>query len=209
LTKRMLKERKSEHYYLRAKREGYRSRSAYKLLHISERFNLMRKGEVVVDLGCAPGGWMQVSRQLVGDHGYVLGVDKRPIEKIGESNTGFIIADVTDPKTVDLVIEALPRKADVLLSDLAPNVSGIWQVDHLRQMDLARAALSMARRVLRLNGKFMTKTFQGESLDQFVEELKDQFSSVRIVRPPATRKRSAEVYLLATGFLEGEPEKCL
>jgi 23S rRNA (uridine2552-2'-O)-methyltransferase len=199
----VLKEKKSEHYYLRAKREGYRSRSAYKLLHISERFNLIRKGEVVIDLGCAPGGWMQVSRQLVGEQGYVLGVDKRPIEKIKENNTGFIAADVTDLETVDLVVEVLPRKADVLLSDLAPNVTGIWQIDHLRQIDLARTALSMAKRILKPNGKFITKAFQGESLNQFVEELRGQFLNVRIIRPPATRKRSAEVYLLATGFLGG------
>lgn len=203
MTNRMLKERRSEHYYLRAKREGYRSRSAYKLLHISERFNLIRKGDVVVDLGCAPGGWMQVSRQLVGEQGYVLGVDKRMIEKIEENNIGFIVADITDPETVNLVIEALPRKADILLSDLAPNVSGIWQIDHLRQIDLAKAALSMAKSVLKSNGKFMTKAFQGENLNQFVEELRGQFLDMRIVRPPATRKRSAEVYLLASGFLGG------
>jgi len=209
LTRRRFKKGRDDYYYKLAKKEGYRSRSAYKLIQISKRFNLIRPGDVVIDLGCAPGGWMQVSSQLVGDRGYVLGVDKRPVDRLPQKNTRVIVADVEEPETVELIIHALPRKADIVLSDLSPNVTGIWQIDHLKQIDLARAAYSIAERVLRRHGRFLTKAFQGESLDQFIRELKDHFSKVRIVRPPATRKRSAEVYLLTTGFLGGEPENGL
>lgn len=152
---------------------------------------------------------MQVSSQLVGDQGYVLGIDKRPVKGLQQKNTKTIVADVEDPETVELITDALPRKADVLLSDLSPNVSGIWQIDHLNQIDLVRAALSIAGKVLKHNGKFLTKIFQGESTNQFVRELRNNFSNVRMVRPQATRKRSAEMYLLATGFRGGKVKNSL
>ncbi len=146
---------------------------------------------------------MQVSSQLVGDRGYVIGVDKRPVEELREKNVTIISADVKNPETIELITKALPRKTDVILSDLSPDVTGNWQIDHLNQIDLATAALSIAEKVLKHNGRFLTKAFQGERLDQFIEELRDRFSSVRIFRPPATRKRSAEVYLFANRFLGG------
>ncbi len=146
---------------------------------------------------------MQVSSQLVGDQGYVLGVDKRPVEELREKNVKIISADVKKPETVELINKALPRKTDVILSDLSPNVTGNWQIDHLKQIELAEFALSVAEKVLKHNGRFMTKAFQGEKLDQFIEELRERFPSVRIFRPPATRKRSAEVYLFADRFLGG------
>ena len=209
MTRHVSRKRGNDYYYQLAKREGYRSRSAYKLLQISKRYNPIKQGDVVLDLGCSPGGWMQVSSQLVGDQGYVLGIDKRPVKGLQQKNTKTIVADVEDPETVELITDALPRKADVLLSDLSPNVSGIWQIDHLNQIDLARAALSIAGKVLKHNGKFLTKTFQGESTNQFVRELRNNFSNVRMVRPQATRKRSAEMYLLATGFRGGKVKNSL
>ncbi len=209
MTRRTSRNRRNDHYYRLAKREGYRSRSAYKLLQISKRFNLIRLGDVVLDLGCSPGGWMQVSSQLVGDQGYVLGVDKRPVKGLKQKNTKTIVADVEDPKTVEMIIEALPGKADITLSDLSPNVSGIWQIDHLKQLDLVRVALTIVREVLKHKGAFLTKVFQGEGTDRLVGELKDHFSNVRMVRPPATRKRSAEMYLLATRFQGGKSKNGL
>ncbi len=194
---------RDDHYYRLAKKEGYRSRSAYKLIQISEKHNLVRPGDVVLDLGCAPGGWMQVCSRLAGDEGYVLGIDKKPVEDLQKENTRTILADLTQSETKDLIVSALPSKADVVLSDLSPNVTGIWEMDHLNQIDLARIALSIARSVLRRDGRFLTKAFQGENLQQFVSELRDQFSNVKIVRTPATRKKSAEVYLLASGFRRG------
>jgi len=204
LNRRNFRERKREHYYRRAKREGFRSRSAYKLLQISKRFHLIKSGFVVVDLGCAPGGWLQVSSQLVGERGYVLGVDKRRVNRLQKENVKILQADVREPETVDLIIRQLPREADVVLSDLAPNVTGNWQIDHLRQIDLARAALYIAKMILRRGGRFLTKVFQGEKLEQFTKELEEDFSKVRIVKPAATRKRSAEAYLLATRFVGRE-----
>jgi 23S rRNA (uridine2552-2'-O)-methyltransferase len=203
LTRQKNRHRRDDHYSRLAKREGYRSRSAYKLLQISERFNLIRPGNVVLDLGCYPGGWIQVSSQLVSDQGYVLGVDKRPVEELREKNVKIILADVKKPETIELITKALPRKTDVILSDLSPDVTGNWQIDHLNQIELAAAALSIAEKVLKHNGRFLTKAFQGEKLDQFIEELRNRFSSVRIFRPAATRKRSAEVYLFANRFLGG------
>ncbi|UCD73131.1 MAG: RlmE family RNA methyltransferase [Candidatus Bathyarchaeota archaeon] len=203
MTRQKNRHRRDDHYYRLAKREGYRSRSAYKLLQIAERFDLIRPGDVVLDLGCSPGGWVQVSSQLVGDQGYVLGVDKRPVEELREKNVKIISADVKKPETIELITKELPRKTDVILSDLSPDVTGNWQIDHLKQIELATFALSVAEKLLKHNGRFMTKAFQGEKLDQFIEELRERFSSVRIFRPPATRKRSAEVYLFANRFLGG------
>jgi 23S rRNA (uridine2552-2'-O)-methyltransferase len=203
LTRRKKQHSRDDHFYRLAKKEGYRSRSAYKLLQISKRFNLIKPGDIVLDLGCYPGGWMQVSSQLVGDQGFVLGVDKRHVEELQEENIKTISADIKNPETLELIIESLPRKTDVTLSDLSPDVTGNWQIDHLNQIDLVTAALSIAEKVLRHKGKFLTKAFQGESLDQYVKRLGTRFSSVRTFRPSATRKRSAEIYLFANRFLGG------
>ncbi len=156
----------------------------------------IKPGDVVVDLGAAPGGWIQSSRKIVGSRGFVLGVDLKPIQPIDQPNVRTVIGDVTDPKTVEQIRELLPRPADVVISDVSPNVSGIWELDHARQIDLARQSLRIATSVLRPRGNFFVKVFQGDMLNGFVREVKRHFAFVKLIKPKASRARSAELYVL-------------
>ncbi|HDM26856.1 MAG TPA: RlmE family RNA methyltransferase [Candidatus Bathyarchaeota archaeon] len=202
MPKSWVRERKRDLYYRLAKRHGFRSRAAYKLKQIQKKYRIISSGDVVVDLGAAPGGWMQVARELVGDGGFVLGVDLREVTPLGYENTATIKADVTEPDTPKRILDALPRKADVVLSDLAPNVSGIWELDQVRQIELAEAALKIAREVLKPGGNVLIKVFQGELMDGLVRKVKRHFRRVKLVKPKASRSRSAEIYVLGFGFEE-------
>ena len=199
LGKRWVSERKREHFYRMAKREGYRSRAAFKIKQLDRRYGLLRKRDVVVDLGAAPGGWLQAAREAVGDHGFVLGVDLQPIAKLPYENVSTLVADITKPETRELIKAALPRSANIVISDASPSISGVWGVDHLRSIELARAALGIAE-VLAPGGKLLVKVFQGESLDEFLSEVKQGFEFVKVSKPIASRKGSAEVYVIAKGF---------
>jgi len=196
LPKAWVRERKRDYYYRLAKEEQYRSRAAYKLLEAVEKYRFIKPGDVVVDLGAAPGGWMQMSRKIVGEAGFVLGVDVKSIEPIDEANVRSVVGDITELETVEVVSELLPRSADVVLSDVSPNISGIWELDQARQIDLARRALQLAVSVLRPRGNFFVKVFQGDMLNDFVFEMKQSFASVRLVKPKASRRKSAEIYIL-------------
>jgi 23S rRNA (uridine2552-2'-O)-methyltransferase len=200
LTRRWLQERKRDYYWRLAKEEGYRSRAAYKLLQANQSYHFIKLGDIVVDLGAAPGGWLQAVRKLIGDRGYVLGVDTLPIEPFQLPNVETLVGDVADPKIIDDIRKKLPHPADAVLCDVSPSVSGVWEVDHARQIDLARASLKIAISILRLKGAFFTKVFQGDLLDEFVNEMKQYFHQVRIIRPKATKTKSAELYLLGLGF---------
>jgi 23S rRNA (uridine2552-2'-O)-methyltransferase len=153
----------------------------------------------VVDLGAAPGGWMQAVRELVGQNGFVLGVDLNPIKHFKWENVNSLLVDVRGVKP-SIILEKLPRKADVVISDLSPNISGIWEVDHARQIDLAENALRLARGILRPKGNFFVKTFQGDLLKSFTEKVNRDFKRLRLVKPKASRKDSAEIYVLAISF---------
>ncbi len=196
MPRRWLEEHRRDHYYRLAKKEGYRSRAAFKLLQASRKYNLIKRGDVVVDLGGAPGGWVQVARMLVGEKGYVLSVDLTPIERFDWPNVNTIVGDITDYKTLDSIRERLPRRPDVMLSDASQNVSGIWELDHARQIDLARTSLRIASSSLRVGGNFFTKAFQGSLLNDFVEEVRRHFKFVRIFKPKASRPSSSEVYIV-------------
>jgi len=183
-----------------AKRAGYRSRASYKLKQLNSRFGILKRGDVVVDLGAAPGGWLQVSREEIGDHGFVLGVDLQPVLKLPYENVRMIVADITDPSTPELIKRNLPRISNVVLSDVSPKISGVWDVDHFRSITLARAALGIAERVLSRGGKLLIKVFQGEFFDEFVDDLRKKFELVKVSKPPASRKGSAEAYIVCKGF---------
>jgi len=200
LPKAWVKERKREYYYRRAKEEKFRSRAAYKLLQAVEKHQFIRPGDAVVDLGAAPGGWMQASRRIVGDEGFVLGVDLKPIEPIDLPNVRTLIGDITEPQTVEYVRELLPRSANVVISDVSPNISGIWELDHARQIDLARRSLQIAASVLKPRGNFFVKVFQGDMLHDFVKEVKERFAFVKLIKPKASRAKSAELYVLGMNF---------
>lgn len=200
MPKRWLRERERDPYHRLAKKEGYRSRAAYKLLQTANKHRLLRGGDVVVDLGAAPGGWTQATRTVVGEKGYVLAVDIKPMQPFGFPNVKTMIADISDPKILDRIMKSLPRSPDAVLSDASPNLSGVWEVDHARQIDLATASLAVAIKSLRLGGNFFVKVFHGNLLKSFVDEVKKNFKSVKIVKPMASRSKSSEVYILGISF---------
>ncbi|KXA90054.1 hypothetical protein AKJ57_04500 [candidate division MSBL1 archaeon SCGC-AAA259A05] len=199
--KRWQKKRKNEHYYKKAKKEGYRSRAAYKLKQLDEKYGLLRENDVTVDLGAAPGGWLQVVREKVGREGFVLGVDLEPIEKLDYENVETIRADITEEGTEDLILKNLPRKPDVILSDASPNISGVWEVDHARSVELGRSALSLARELLGREGNVLIKVFQGKFFEKLKEEAREDFDFLKASKPKASRKRSAEIYTIGKGFI--------
>jgi len=165
------------------------------------RYHLLKRGDRVLDLGAAPGGWLQAAREVVGENGYVLGVDKEPIAPLDYENVAMITADLTQAGLLEQIQGAGAGKFDVVISDLAPNVSGVWSLDHARQIELARCALRIAREVLKPSGNLLVKVFQGSELKEFQFNVKSSFRVLRIVKPPASRSESAELYLLGLGFV--------
>lgn len=184
----------------RAKREGYRSRAAYKLLELQKRARLLKRGQAVVDLGAWPGGWLQVAAELVGNSGRVVGVDLAPIEPLPLGQVTVLQGDVTDPDCVARVREALGRPADVVLSDLAPKLTGIGPRDAVRTAELFEATRTFAAAILVSRGTLVMKTLGGAEGESTRSSLRDSFATVRQVGLDATRKGSSELYLLATGF---------
>ena len=196
---RWLREHFTDEYVKRAQAEGYRSRAAYKLLEIHEKDHLLRPGQIVVDLGAAPGGWSQLAARFVGGHGVVIALDILPMEPL--PGVDFIEGDFREAAVLERLLNALNgRPADLVISDMAPNTSGIKAVDQPRGMYLAELALDFARRCLRPGGDFLTKAFQGEGFDPFLRELRATFATVAIRKPKASRARSAEQYLLARNY---------
>jgi 23S rRNA (uridine2552-2'-O)-methyltransferase len=179
-----------------AKARGYRSRAAFKLAEIDDRFHLIRKGARVVDLGCAPGGWVQVA--LERGAGAVVGVDLLPVEPLPPAV--LFEMDFTDPACAPKLIEALGGPPDIVLSDMAPNTIGHKRTDHLRIIGLIEAAADFAVEVLRPGGAFVAKAFQGGETAGVLKLLKAHFDSVKHVKPKASRAESSELYLVATGF---------
>ena len=200
MPKAWIRERKNEYYYKKAKEENYRSRAIYKLAQANEKYGFIQRNSVVVDLGAAPGGWIQAARKITGKYGYVLGVDLKPIEPFTQEYIRTIIADFTEPNICEEIMSFLPRKADVLLSDAAPNITGVWEVDHAKQIDLAENAMKIAQCILRPGGNFFVKLFEGELMNDFILSAKGVFEEVKIVKPQASRSKSSEMYLLAMGY---------
>jgi len=206
LPKAWIRERKNEFYYKKAKAENYRSRSTYKLVQVNEKYAFIKLRNVVVDLGAAPGGWIQAARKMVGRHGFVLGVDLKPIEPFPQDYVRTIVGDLTDPTIAEQILSFLPRKPDTVISDAAPNITGIWEVDHARQIDLASKALDVTLQILRPGGAFFVKLFQGDLMDEFVQTVKDHFAEVKFVKPAASRAKSSEMYLLAIDLKNNSEE---
>ena len=200
MPKSWIKKRQKDYYYRKAKEEKFRSRAAYKLLQAVKKYRFIKSGDVVVDLGAAPGGWIQAARKIVGETGFILGVDLKPIEPFDEDNILTIVADITDPKTVEQIKTLLPKPADVVISDVSPKISGIWEVDHARQIDLAICSMKISKHILKPNGNFFVKVFEGDMFQDFVDKVKNSFSTVRIVKPKASRAKSSEIYVLGLGL---------
>lgn len=198
--KRWQEKRKNEHYYKKAKKEGYRSRASYKLEQLDEKYEILESGDVVVDLGAAPGGWLQIACEKVGEEGFVLGIDLEPIEELEYPNVKSLRGDITEMETKDLIGENLPQSPDAILSDASPDISGIWDVDHARSVELGRATLNLARELLKPGGNVLIKVFQGEFFDDLMKDTKESFSFHKASKPEASRKESAEIYIIGKNF---------
>jgi 23S rRNA (uridine2552-2'-O)-methyltransferase len=179
-----------------ARAKGYRSRAAFKLIEIDDRFKFLKRGARVIDLGCAPGGWVQIAVQRGASH--VVGVDLLPVDPIAGSE--MFVMDFTDPACEPLLLERLGGAPDVILSDMAPNTMGHKKTDHTRIMLLIEQAADFAVSVLKPGGAFATKAFQGGEMSEVIRTLKGAFEQVKYVKPKASRADSSEVYLVATGF---------
>jgi 23S rRNA (uridine2552-2'-O)-methyltransferase len=202
-SQRWLERQINDPYVARAKREGFRSRAAYKLAEIDDKYRLLRPGARVVDLGAAPGGWSQVAAQRAGPSGRVVAVDVLDMAPI--PGVEFIQLDFLHPTAPERLEMALGGPADVVLSDMSPKATGHRQTDHLKIMGLVEAAADFARRVLRPGGAFLAKVFRGGTERTLLDALKRDFTNVRHVKPPASRPDSAESYVLATGFRPKAP----
>ncbi len=198
MTRRWLNERKHEHFYLKAKRMDYRSRAAFKLLQIDERFRIFRPGDSVVDLGASPGGWSQVARDLIGERGRIIGVDLVPIRPLEGVDT--IVGDITSAETIKELLSRFGGKADVVISDMAPNIGGNYATDHARSVHLCGFVLDVCDRLLKENGKMVMKVFMGDLFKQLKDHTELRFDKVNVFTPEATRKESSEVYVIAEGF---------
>jgi 23S rRNA (uridine2552-2'-O)-methyltransferase len=188
-------------YVAEARRRGYRSRAAFKLIELDERFRLLRPGQRIVDLGCAPGGWTQVAAERVAGRGVVVGVDLAEAAPL--PGTTLLRGDIRDAAALDMIRLALGGPADLVLSDMAPPSTGHSATDHLRIVALAEEAFALATRLLAHGGAFVAKVFQGGTEGALLAELKRTFSAVRHAKPPASRAESAETYVVATGFRGG------
>ena len=189
----------SDPYVKQAQKDGYRARSAYKLIELNEKDRLIRPGMRILDLGSAPGGWSQVAGKLVGDRGRVLATDILPMDPL--VNVDFIQGDFTEDGIVQQVLDWLgSAKFDLIISDIAPNTTGIDSADAAKSIYLLELALDTVRRTLKSQASFAAKMFQGAGSDQYLKELRTHFAKVNIRKPAASRKESREVYVVAKGF---------
>lgn len=196
---RWLQEHFDDHYVKEAQRQGLRSRAAFKLLEINERDKLLKPGMTVIDLGAAPGGWSQVAAGLLGDRGHLLATDILPMDNL--PGVDFVQGDFTEDAVLQALLQRMDnRRADLVLSDMAPNMSGMKGVDQPRAMLLAELALDLAVQVLKPGGNFLCKVFQGEGFDQYLSDCRSAFERVITRKPAASRPRSREVYLLGRGL---------
>lgn len=195
---------RKDRFYKKAKEQGLRSRAAYKLQEINKKFRILKPGMHVVDIGCAPGSWVQVISREIGQHGKVIGIDLEEIPPLSEKNVTFIQGDIRDEITIQRLLTALGRKVDLVVSDMAPHLSGIKFQDHYNSYELAQQAFKLCQMILREEGNFLVKIFPGEELETFRQHLKSSFAQVKDFIPDATRKTSTEIYLIAKGFKNGK-----
>lgn len=196
---RWLDEHFNDQYVQRSQQDGYRSRASYKLIELIDKDKLIRPGMTVVDLGAAPGGWCQVAAERVGDKGCVVASDILPMDAL--AGVEFVQGDFTEDEVFDQLMDLLgDDKADLVMSDMAPNMSGMADVDQPRAMYLVELALDMARSTLKPKGNFVAKVFQGEGFDEFLKDVRSSFQTVVTRKPSASRARSREVYIVGKGF---------
>ncbi|MBO0613586.1 MAG: rRNA ((2552)-2-O)-methyltransferase RlmE [Pseudomonadota bacterium] len=195
-----LSEHFSDEYVKKAQTDGYRSRAVYKLQEIQERDRILQQGMKVVDLGAAPGGWSQYATKLIGSKGRIVASDILPLDPL--PFVEFVLGDFREETVLAEILNLLGgEKADLVISDMAPNMSGVDAVDQPRAVYLCELALDMARQVLKPGGAFLVKLFQGAGSEAYIREVRNSFNTVKIRKPAASRPRSREVYVLAQGFV--------
>lgn len=196
---RWYKEKKQEHFYKQAKKEGYRTRSAFKLKQIQDRFKILKQGDTVIDLGAAPGGWSQVAREITGNRGKVIGVDILPIKPL--EGVTFLQGDMTKDEDIQRILSLTNKNTvDAIISDMSPDISGNYSIDQARSVFLCKQALKVCDLTLKKNGVFICKVFEGEDLPNLIQEVKNRFKTVKIFIPKASRKSSSEIYIIAKYF---------
>ena len=197
-----LQEAKRDLYRRLAKERGYRSRAAFKLMEINHSYHIIRRGMYVVDIGCAPGGWLQVARKFLGGYGKVLGIDTLPVEPL--PNVQVIEGDVSDTSLAEKILVIMGRKVNLVLSDVATNIIGVWELDHARQIAVTENAVSLMDRILVKYGNAVFKAFEGSLLNELRDNLKVKFGNVRLYKPKASKKASSEIYLVCLGYKGSE-----
>ncbi|UCE45682.1 MAG: RlmE family RNA methyltransferase [Methanobacteriota archaeon] len=198
MTKRWRASRRKDKYYRRAKEEDYRSRAAYKLKQLDWKYDIMSPGDTVVDLGASPGGWSQVALEQVGDQGRVFALDIDRLPSL--EGVTFIRGDVRRKEVIAKLQDQLPDGADVVLSDMSPNISGNYSYDHARSIDLCECALEFASKILRDGGHIVVKMFYGDMSGGFISSARRRFQEVHVTHPEASRPTSSEVYVVGLGF---------
>ena len=187
-----------DYYRKLAKNEGYRSRSAYKLKQLNNSYHIFKPWNKVVDLGCAPGGWLQVLEEEIGYLGKIIGIDEKEVSPLKFAT--ILLGNIEDPSIVEQIMKVLNGPADVVLSDLSPNVSGIWDIDHARQIYLTRSAMTIVGKLLRKGGSAVFKVFEGQMLKQLKDDLAIHFKTVHYSKPDASRRESSELYIICLNF---------
>lgn len=198
-SKQWLDEHFDDEYVKLSRQDGYRSRAVYKLIELQKKYKIIKQGMKIVDLGAAPGGWSQYCAQLVGDSGRVVASDILEIDPL--AHVEFILGDFREEEILEQILKVLgDTKSDLVISDMAPNISGVASIDQPKAMYLCELALDMAGQILKPDGSFVVKVFQGQGFDDYVRDIKKAFKTVRITKPKASRPRSREVYVLAQGY---------
>jgi len=187
-------------YAKKARASGFRSRAAYKLFEINDKFVIFKKGQQIIDLGASPGGWSQVASRKIGSNGLVIAIDKAYIQEFKEKNIVIEFQDIFK-KDLDTFLLENYGKSDVLISDCAPNISGNYDQDHSIQSMLAQRAFELSQCVLYMGGSFVCKIFQGSETQEFVKSVKERFRTVKLFKPKSSRKQSSEIYLIARDFI--------
>ncbi len=193
-------EKKKEHYYKSAKKENYRSRASYKLIQLNKKFKLIKDGDHIVDLGAAPGGWSQVALKLVGEKGIVIGVDLQRIKPFNETNFIRIQGDFTTAKIQSEILSKTNNKIDVIISDAAPSLTGIKDIDQLNTMDLANNVMKIASNLLKNKGNLVMKSFQGPQYPLLLNKIKSEFKVVKTYKPDSSRNSSAEMFIVGLNY---------
>jgi 23S rRNA (uridine2552-2'-O)-methyltransferase len=199
MTKRWQRDHKNDPYYKKAKAEGYRSRAAYKLKQINDKYHVIHRGDIVLDLGAAPGGWSQVAKELVGKKGQIVGLDLKRIKPL--SDVVFLVGDISDEDIIEQIQENIDTNhVDVIISDAAPNISGNYSVDQARSIFLAETAFNLCQKILGPTGNFVVKVFEGEDFKQFYDEIKNSFKTSHLFSPKASRASTSEIYVIGLGY---------